>query len=242
MTLVSGDITSVEMTFGRLDRKPSKLTERVVANQIKSHMIKNNLFPQLKSAYCSYHSIETSMLKAMNDLVMNMSKRHVSLLLLLNLSAVFDSVDDRIFLNTLRIKLGVCVTALSWGKSYLEGRSQGYCINDTLSQPFHFKWSVPQSSCLGPLLFTIYTCDFLYSGVPFTDFTSLRGRHAIVYVFSPKLSAGEAAAVTATQNCIRYIRQWMCETKLMLDDKIEFLMVGSRKELAKVSIDECKYY
>ena len=40
-----------------------KLTERVVANQIQCHMIKNNLFPQLQSAYCSHHSTETALLK-----------------------------------------------------------------------------------------------------------------------------------------------------------------------------------
>ena len=56
--------------------------------------------------------------------------------------------------------------------------------------------------------------------------------------FSPNVSAGEAAAVIAVQNCIRDIWQWMCEKKLMLnDDKTELLLVGSRKQLSKVSID-----
>ena len=57
----------------------SKLTERVVANQIQSHMIKNNLFPQLQFAYRSHHSTETALLKVKNDLLMNMNKGHVSL-------------------------------------------------------------------------------------------------------------------------------------------------------------------
>ena len=64
----------------------SKLTERVVANQIQSHMFKNNLFPQLQSAYRS-HTTETALLKVKNDLLMNMDKGHVSLLVLLDLSA-----------------------------------------------------------------------------------------------------------------------------------------------------------
>ena len=98
----------------------SKLTERVVASQIQCHMITNNLFPQLQSAYRSYHSPETGLLKVTNDLLMNMDKGHVSLLLLLDLSATFDTVDHGILLQSLQMKLGVRGTALFWFKSYLE--------------------------------------------------------------------------------------------------------------------------
>ena len=137
----------------------SKLTERVVASQIQCHMITNNLFPQLQSAYRSHHSPESALLKVTNDVLMNMDKGHVSLLLLLDLSAAFDTVDHGILLQTLQRKLGVCGTALSWFKSYLEERSQRICLKETFSQPFDLKWGVPQCSCLGPLLFTIYTQD-----------------------------------------------------------------------------------
>lgn len=99
----------------------SKLTERVVANQIQCHMIKNNLFPQLQSAYRSHHSTETALLKVKNDLLINMDKGHVSLLVILDLSAAFDTVDHKILLKAFQTKLGVCGSALSWFKSYLKG-------------------------------------------------------------------------------------------------------------------------
>ena len=117
----------------------SKLTERVVANQIQCHMIKNNLFPQLQSAYRSHHITETALLKVKNDLLMNMNKGHVSLLVLLDLSAAFDTVDHKILLKTLQMKLGVCGSALSWFKSYLEGRSRRICIKEMISQLFDLK-------------------------------------------------------------------------------------------------------
>ena len=78
----------------------SKLTECVVASQIQCHMITNNLFPQLQSACRSHHSPETALLKVTNDVLMNMDKGHVSILLLLDLSAAFDTVDHGILLQS----------------------------------------------------------------------------------------------------------------------------------------------
>ena len=114
-----------------------------------SHNYKiNNLFPQLQSAYRSHHSPETALLKVTNDPLMNMDKCRLR------------TVDHGILLQSPQMKVGVCGIALSWFKSYLEGRSQRICIKETLSQPFDLKWGVPQGSCLGPLLFTTYTLDF----------------------------------------------------------------------------------
>ena len=86
-------------------------------------MITNNLFPQLQSAYRYHQSPETALFKVTNDLLMNVDKGNVSLILLLDLSAAFDTVDHGILLQSLQIILGVCDTALSWFKSNLEGRS-----------------------------------------------------------------------------------------------------------------------
>ena len=75
---------------------------------------------------------------------------------LLYLSSAFDTVEHEILLDRLRSTIGLREKILSWFESYLKGRSQQVSINGTLSKPFDLKCGVPQGSCLGPLLFTIY--------------------------------------------------------------------------------------
>ena len=45
----------------------------------------------------------------------------------------------------------------------------------------------------------------------------------------------------AIENCIRYVRAWMRNDKLMLnDDKTEFLVIGTERQLSRVSVDKIK--
>ena len=74
----------------------SKITERAVFDQVYSQMTDNELFPVLQSAYRKGHSTETALLKVVNDILSNMNKQHVSILVLLDLSAAFDTVDHAI--------------------------------------------------------------------------------------------------------------------------------------------------
>ena len=84
---------------------------------------------------------------------MAMDKGQVTLLVLLDLSSAFDTVEHEILLDRLRSTVGL---VLSWFESYFAGRPQKVSINRTLSKPFDLMCGVPQGSCLGPLLFTIY--------------------------------------------------------------------------------------
>ena len=86
-------------------------------------MTANNLFPVLQSAYRQNYSTETALLKFKNDLLLNMGKGHVTLLVMLDLSAAFDTVDHSILLHRLQSKLGLRDKALLRFKSYLAGRT-----------------------------------------------------------------------------------------------------------------------
>ena len=64
-------------------------------------MVDTNLYPNAQSAYRVHHSTETALLKVKNDILLNMNKQHVTLLVLLDLSAAFDTVEHNILLEAL---------------------------------------------------------------------------------------------------------------------------------------------
>jgi hypothetical protein len=74
----------------------SKITERAVFDQLYTHLIDSDLLPLFQSAYRQFHSSETALLRVVNDILFNMNRKHVSLLVLLDLSAAFDTVDHTI--------------------------------------------------------------------------------------------------------------------------------------------------
>ena len=67
----------------------SKLIEMAAFNHIHGHLVSINLYPVAQSAYRRNHSTETALLKVVNDILLNMNKQHVTILVLLDLSAAF---------------------------------------------------------------------------------------------------------------------------------------------------------
>ena len=152
------------------------------------------------------------------------------------------NVTAMILTHRLQSLLGLRGTALQWFRSYLRGRSQQVTINGGLSKKFGLECWVPQGSCLGPLLFTIYASKLfsiikshLPSAHSYADDTQL------YLSFRPLESACEAEALDAMERCIADVRSWMINDKLMLnDDKTEFLVIGTSKQLSKVSVSSIR--
>ena len=101
----------------------SKATERAASDQLTQHLQQHNLFEPLQSAYRPGHSTETAMIRVHDDICHAIGERKVVLLVLLDLSAAFDTVNHELLLSILaRYKVGG--TALQWFSSYLADRSQ----------------------------------------------------------------------------------------------------------------------
>ena len=109
----------------------SKLLERVFSARLLAHMDRFSLHEPLQSAYKAYHSVETAMTRIQNDILCALDNQQVVILVLLDLSSAFDTVDHTILLQRLSRGLGISGTALKWFCSYLHGRKQTVLIGDS---------------------------------------------------------------------------------------------------------------
>ena len=134
----------------------SKIVERAMLDQLLPFLEENKIIPKIQSAYRQFHSTETALCKIHNDLVTNACSGKASLLVLLDLSAAFDTVDHDVLLADL-FSCGIREDAHSLLKSYLTNRFQRTSVGASLSEPVHLQFGVPQGSVLGPILFTLYT-------------------------------------------------------------------------------------
>ena len=133
----------------------SKLIEKAVAAQLNDHLLENNLMEEFQSAYRKGHSTETALLRVQSDILHGIDQGKAAYLILLDLSAGFDTIDHEILLKYMEAHLGIGGTVLNWFRSYLCNRKQSVVIDGVASQPSTLKYGVPQGSVLGPVLFCI---------------------------------------------------------------------------------------
>ena len=91
---------------------------------------------------------EMALLKVQSDILPNMDKHELTLLVLLDLSVAFDTVDHKFLINILESDFGICGDVLKWFRSYLTERVHRVIVNQQSSKTFHLNYGVPQGSCL----------------------------------------------------------------------------------------------
>ena len=164
--------------------------------------------------------VQDDFLRAIDD------KKSV-LLIMLDLSAAFDTVDHNILINRLKNRLGVQGNALQWFKSYLSDRRQTVLLNGSKSNEKMLDCGVPQGSVLGPILFTIYTLplgDIIRNhGIPFHLYADDSQKYAIFDLHDYDQT------VTRMESLVSDIRTWYRSNMLKCNNPKTEMMVLSSK-------------
>ena len=166
------------------------------AKTISQQCDDNCLLPDFQSAYQANYSIETCLIRMTNDILWAMEEQHITIMVILDLSAAFDMVDHNILLKILENQFGVTDTALKWFNSYLRPRSFKVCIGDAYSESQKLSFGVPQGSCSRANIFTCY-CFLINKEVPeLVSINSFADDHSLWKTFK----AGDKEQETTTEN------------------------------------------
>ena len=116
---------------------------------------------ECQSAYQENLSTETALLKIKTDILDAIDKKEVMCLVMLDLSATFDTVNHHLLLNRLKYRVGLCDLALTWLKSYLTNRTQCVVIQNedgytAQLAKMPLTQGIPQRLILRPILFNLF--------------------------------------------------------------------------------------
>ena len=129
------------------------------------------------------------------------------------------------------------VDALQWFRSYLCGRGFQVAVNKSRSSRVRLDYSVPQGSCAGPVLYSVYASTIQDVIQPTGNTVSgFADDHIIRNEFKAGNYIAELESVNSLVNCLMLVNEWMNENRLRMNpDKTEFIMYGSRQQLTKCS-------
>lgn len=135
----------------------SKFIERFIYIRLSNYFESNLLLPPMQSAYRRGFSTETAICKLLNDIFVAKDSGLSTVLVQLNLSAAFDTVDHHMLLYRLQQSFGLSGNVISWIRSYLANRKQCVRFGGSVSEASHLCVGVPQGSVfMTSFIFCVY--------------------------------------------------------------------------------------
>ena len=184
------------------------------------------MYSDMQSAYRRRYSTETALLRVYNDILMALDEGCEVILVLLDFSSAFDTINHSMLLSRLHDRFGITGTALEWFKSYLSSRSVSTRIGSTVSPVSPLVHGVPQGSVLGPVLFTLYVA-------PLEDVIYAHGINCIMYADDSQLYTilkhPQSDTIQSVEHCVNDIKIWSTQNNLFLNDgKTEVIHISSK--------------
>ena len=217
----------------------SKLVERVVANQLNDHLDDNALRDPFQSAYRAGYSTETALIRLKNDIATALDRKCTTILVLLDLSRAFDTINHEILLRRLEHSVGISGAALEWLHSYVSERYYQVAVSSAKSSHCLLERGVPQESVLGPLLYCVYTR-------PIGDIVTRHGLQYHCYADDTQIyvtvekDVSIESALARIETCIIEVAAWMAKNDLKLNsEKSQAILFQTSKHRVNKQPEVC---
>ena len=193
----------------------------------------------------------------MDDILWNMEEQKITAVVAIDISAAFDTVDHDVLLDVLNNRYGLDGNTLNWIDSYLRPRKFKVNIGQSYSEEIDVKFSVPQGSIFGPVLYSTYasTLEEIINNVNrsnnINDQVDISGErlynkketiinlhgfaedHAMKKSFSiTDDNSNELSTISDLEKCISKVKEWMNHNRLKMNgEKTELILYGLRQQL-----------
>uniref|UniRef100_A0A8C1LVL1 Reverse transcriptase domain-containing protein n=1 Tax=Cyprinus carpio TaxID=7962 RepID=A0A8C1LVL1_CYPCA len=213
----------------------TKILEKTVLYQLQSFLNSNQILETFQSCFKTLHSTESALLRVSNDILLATDAGDSVILILLDLTSAFDTVDHKTILSRLEFYVGIQGTVLSWFRSYLTNRSFSVKLGNFFSSPTQLSCGVPQGSILTPILFSLYLLPldsiFRKHGVSFHCYAD------DTHIYLP-LKRNKDSALKSLFACLEEVKMWFSQNFLFLNEsKTEVIVFGPHDNFNCSNID-----
>ena len=163
----------------------------------------------------------------MNDILRLRDAGSTIIVILLDISAAFDTLEHSTLISLLELSFGIQGIELEWFTNYLNNRRQYVKINNCNSSELNIKCGVPQGSLLGPVLFNLYMVPlfkiFTEMGITYHSYADDTQFYFV--------SENVVESVCLVETLLGRLSDWFQTCKLKLNAaKTQIMVVNNNKE------------
>lgn len=210
----------------------SKVFEKILAQQIQEDLDRRNKISKWQSGFRRRHSCESAVIKVTTDLRAALDLDEISVMVLLDFSKAFDSINHSLLLHKLKNNFQFSSSALELIFHYLSNRLQTVQTEQGSSSPYLVNTGVPQGSVLGPLLFSVFVNDL--PDILVNCHVHLYADDVIIYL-SKRLGLTDDCVARINED-LSHIQIWAALNKLYLNPLKSVGMVCARSEVCLLDV------
>ena len=180
----------------------SKVIEKIATSQVVDYCFSIGKYPKHQSAYLKNWSYETAFLYLVNNILWSMEAKNNAVVVAMDLSAVFDTVDHDILLQLLENRYEINGNVIKWFDSYLRPRSFKVNINDKYSSERSLDFSVPEGSADGPVFYNLYAAPLVDVIPEDIDLIGFADDHTLMKSLIPGDVMAETTCISELEECM----------------------------------------